>query len=160
MGINSPSLYAAFGCKEQLFREAVAYYNETEGAAIDRALRERPTAREAIAEVLRHNVAAYTDPDKPRGCMIVLAATTATERSEAVHEHLAEWRMANERAFRERIERGIADGDVPPDTDAVSIAAFYNAVMQGMAIQARDEADRSKLSAIAEAAITAWDALV
>jgi AcrR family transcriptional regulator len=160
MGINSPSLYAAFGCKEQLFREAVAYYNETEGAAIDRALRERPTARDAIAEVLRHNVAAYTDPDKPRGCMIVLAATTSTERSEAVHDHLAGWRTAAEQAFRERIERGIADGDVPADVDAVRIAAFYNAVMQGMAIQARDGADRPKLSAIAEAAIAAWDSLV
>ena len=32
MGIKSPSLYAAFGCKEELFREAVAYYNETLGA--------------------------------------------------------------------------------------------------------------------------------
>jgi len=31
MGINAPSLYAAFSCKEALFREAVALYNEQEG---------------------------------------------------------------------------------------------------------------------------------
>jgi AcrR family transcriptional regulator len=160
MGINSPSLYAAFGCKEQLFREAVAYYNQTEGAGAATALRAASTARDAIADVLRHNVIAFSDPDKPKGCMISLTATTYTERSQAVHEYLADWRLANEHDFRERIERGIADGDVPAGADAAGIAAFYNAVNQGMAIQARDGAERSKLSAVAESAIAAWDGLL
>ena len=147
MGITSPS-------------EAVAHYNETEGAAVAAALRDLPTARAAIAEVMRHQVIAYTDPDKPRGCMIVLAATTSNDRSPWVHEHLAEWRMATEHDFRERIERGIADGDVPAGANAATIAAFYNAVNQGMAIQARDGADRSTLSAVAESAISAWAGLI
>ena len=79
MGINSPSLYAAFGCKEELFREAVAHYNDTLGATAAAELRERPTAREAIAAVLRHHAAVFCTPDNPRGCMIVLAATTCSE---------------------------------------------------------------------------------
>jgi AcrR family transcriptional regulator len=160
MGINSPSLYAAFGCKEKLLRDAVALYSQIEGADIAAALRDRPTAREAIAEVLRRNAVAYTDPGKPTGCMIVLTATTYTEDNRAVHDHLADWRMSLERDFRERIERGIANGDVPAGADAVTIAAFYNAVNHGMAIQARDGADRPALSAVAEAAISAWDGLV
>jgi AcrR family transcriptional regulator len=160
MGINSPSLYAAFGCKEQLLRDAVALYNEIEGADIAAALRERPSAREAIAEVLRRNAIAYTDPGKPTGCMIVLTATTYTEGNRAVHDHLAEHRMSLERDFRERIERGIDDGDVPVGADAATVAAFYNAVNHGMAIQARDGANRSTLCAVAEAAIAAWDGLV
>jgi AcrR family transcriptional regulator len=159
MGIASPSLYAAFGCKEALFREAVAHYDETLGATAAAELRDRPTAREAIAAVLRHHAAVFCDPDKPRGCMIVLAATTHSVRSQAVHEHLAEWRMALENDFRQRIERGIAEGDVPAGADAAMIAAFYNSVNHGMAIQARDGADATKLSAIAEAAIAAWDGL-
>jgi AcrR family transcriptional regulator len=160
MGINSPSLYAAFGCKEQLLREAVALYNEIEGADIATALRERPTAREAIAEVLRRNAVAYTDPATPTGCMIVLTATTYTEGNETVHDHLADWRMSLERDFVERIKRGIADGDVPAGADAATIAAFYNTVNHGMAIQARDGADRRTLRAVAEAAISAWDRLI
>jgi AcrR family transcriptional regulator len=158
MGINSPSLYAAFGCKEELFREAVAYYDETMGETAAAELRDRPTAREAIASVLRHHAVVFCDPDKPRGCMIVLTATTG--RSQPVHDHLAGWRLALERDFTERIERGIADGDVPAGADAAAIAAFYNTVNHGMAIQARDGADRTKLSAIAEAAISAWDGLI
>jgi AcrR family transcriptional regulator len=158
MGINSPSLYSAFGCKEELFREAVAYYDETLGATAAAELRDQPTAREAIAAVLRHHAVVFCDPGSPRGCMIVLTATT--DRSQPVHEHLAGWRLALERDFRERIERGIADGDVPAGADAAAIAAFYNTVNHGMAIQARDGADQTKLSAIAEAAIAAWDGLI
>jgi AcrR family transcriptional regulator len=160
MGINSPSLYAAFGSKEDLFREAVAYYNETLGATAATELRERPTAREAIAAVLRHHAQVFCDPGYPRGCMIVLAANTCSDRARSVHEYLADWRMVLERDFRDRIERGIAEGDVPAGVDAAAVAAFYNTVNHGMAIQARDGADHSKLSAIAEGAIAAWDGLV
>ena len=115
MGINAPSLYAAFGCKEALFREAVAHYDATVGAGAATALRDEPTAEAAIAALLRHNAVSFTDPDKPHGCLIVLAATTYNESSHAVHGHLVEWRLAAETNFRERIERGIADGDVPEE---------------------------------------------
>jgi AcrR family transcriptional regulator len=160
MGISSPSLYAAFGSKEELFREAVAYYNDTLGATAAAELRERPTAREAISAVLRHHAVVFCDPDNPRGCMIVLAATTSGVDTRSVHEYLAQWRMALETDFRERVERGIAEGDVPAGADAAAIAAFYNTVNHGMAIQARDGADEKKLSSIAEGAIAAWDGLV
>lgn len=160
MGINSPSLYAAFGCKEKLFREAVTHYNDTLGATAATELRDRPTAREAIAAVLRHHAVVFCDPDHPRGCMIVLVATTFNDDTRSLHEYLATWRYAVEEDFRARIERGIADGDVPAGVDAAAVAAFYNTVNHGMAIQARDGANETKLSAIAEAAISAWDGLV
>ncbi|MFC4857720.1 TetR/AcrR family transcriptional regulator [Actinophytocola glycyrrhizae] len=157
MGINSPSLYAAFGSKEELFREAVALYEQTEGAAAMAALTAGPTARAAIVGALRANAVAYTEPDNPRGCMIVLAATTYTDRSQAVRDHLAERRRGMEGLFRARVERGIAEGDVPAGADAAGVAAFYNAVMQGMSVQARDGASRATLVAVAERADAAWD---
>ncbi|WP_262338598.1 TetR/AcrR family transcriptional regulator, partial [Bordetella pertussis] len=52
MGINAPSLYAAFGSKEALFREAVQRYADTEGARTRRALLEAPDARAAIEGML------------------------------------------------------------------------------------------------------------
>jgi AcrR family transcriptional regulator len=159
MGISSPSLYAAFGSKEQLFREALAYYDETEGAAAARALQEEPAARAAIAEVLRINVEAYSDPEKPRGCMIVLSATANTDNSPSLRDYLAELRQGTERAFRERVERGVADGDVPAGTDPATIASFYNAVLQGMSLQARNGASRAALASIADGAIAAWETL-
>ncbi|WP_437755595.1 TetR/AcrR family transcriptional regulator [Sorangium sp. So ce1389] len=159
MGINSPSLYAAFGCKASLFREAVSLYNEVEGAAVARAMREEPTARRAVEAMLRGNAEAYVSPGKPSGCMIVLAATLGTQESEAVRSHLAEVRRGALVELQRRLDRGVAEGDLPAGTDTAALAAFYTTVLQGLSIQARDGASREALLAVVDCAMAAWDAL-
>ncbi|MGK3968485.1 TetR/AcrR family transcriptional regulator [Sorangium sp. So ce118] len=159
MGINSPSLYAAFGCKESLFREAVSLYNEVEGAAVARAMSEEPTARRAVEAMLRGNAEAYVSPGKPSGCMIVLAATLGTQESEAVRSHLAEVRRGALVELQRRLDRGVVEGDLPAGTDTAALAAFYTTVLQGLSIQARDGASREALLAVVDCAMAAWDAL-
>ncbi|XXY44198.1 TetR/AcrR family transcriptional regulator [Sorangium sp. So ce269] len=159
MGINSPSLYAAFGCKESLFREAVSLYNEVEGAAVTRAMSEEPTARRAVEAMLRGNAEAYVSPGKPSGCMIVLAATLGTQESEAVRSHLAEVRRGALVELQRRLDRGVAEGDLPAGTDTAALAAFYTTVLQGLSIQARDGASREALLAVVDCAMAAWDVL-
>ncbi|MCT9000608.1 TetR/AcrR family transcriptional regulator [Chelativorans intermedius] len=160
MGINRPSLYAAFGCKEALFREAVALYDATEGAPIQRALDEAPTARAAVEAMLRHNARAYARDDQPRGCMVVLASLLGTPENEAVRQFLRENRALGEEVLRHRIERGIAEGDVPAGADARMLAAFYTTVTQGLSVQARDGTSVAAMEAIVDAAMAAWDRLV
>lgn len=159
MGINKPSLYAAFGCKEELFTEAVAFYDATEGEPVQRALDEAPTARAAIEAMLRVNAAAYAAPQSPRGCMIVLASLIGAPENEELRRALAKTRRRGEDDLRRRIERGIAEGDVPAGTDARRLAAFYTTVLQGLSVQARDGASRRKLGALVDAAMQAWDSL-
>ncbi|WP_375546716.1 TetR/AcrR family transcriptional regulator [Streptomyces gossypii] len=159
MGINSPSLYAAFGSKEQLFREAVALYDATEGASVNRALTEEPTAHAAVATVLRENARAYTTAGRPSGCMIVLAATNCSEPNAAAQEYLAEWRRSGIEDLTRRLDQGVRDGELPAGTDASAVAHFYTAVLQGMSVQARDGASRADLERVADQAMTAWDAV-
>lgn len=159
MGINSPSLYAAFGSKEALFREAVAFYDETTGEATASALRE-PTARRAMEALLRNNLAAYTDPGTPRGCMIVLAANIGKTRNEEVRQYVAEYRRNTISMLQDRLRQGIEDGDVPPDTDIAAISAFFTTVLHGLSIQAHDGASREELDDVASAAMAAWDGMV
>jgi len=156
MGINAPSLYAAFGSKEALFREAVALYDATEGSATGDALRDEPTARAAIEGVLRRNAAAFADPATPSGCMIVLAATNCTPANDGVRDFLAEWRRNDEAAFADRLARGVTAGELPTGTDTRALAAFYTAVLHGLAIQARDGASHATLDAVVDHAMTAW----
>ncbi|HEV7371548.1 TetR/AcrR family transcriptional regulator [Arenibaculum sp.] len=160
MGINKPSLYAAFGCKEELFLEAIALYDAVEGNAGERALRDGPTARAAVEAMLRENAQAYSASDKPPGCMVVLSAILGTPENRAVRERLAENRRAGQEALRRRLDRGIAEGDVPPGTDTARLAAFYTTVLEGLSIQARDGASGEALQAIVDCALQAWDVLV
>jgi AcrR family transcriptional regulator len=160
MGISKPSLYAAFGCKEELFREAVALYDVTAGAETNRALREEPTARQAVEAMLRGNAEYYAGRGHPAGCMIVLAAALGSPECRRVRDHVAALRRAGEQTLRLRLERGIRDGDVPSGTDAARVAAFYTTVAHGLSIQARDNVSRKALHTIVDTAMGAWDALV
>ncbi|MBB5911159.1 AcrR family transcriptional regulator [Nocardia transvalensis] len=156
MGINSPSLYAAFGCKEQLFREAVDLYGTTEGSYTGRALSEQPTARTAVEAMLRDNAAAYADDSTPRGCMVVLAGSTYTTRNTAIRDFLTDKRRGTIDQIRTRLDRGTADGDLPAGTDTAELADFYATVLFGLSVQARDGASLPQLNRSIDRALAAW----
>ncbi|MEV0444755.1 TetR/AcrR family transcriptional regulator [Streptomyces spectabilis] len=160
MGIASPSLYAAFGSKERLFQEAVALYSATEGAAMARAFTEVPTARGAVEAVLRENARAYTDRDRPTGCMIVLAATNCSPGNAPVRDHLATWRRSGAEMMADRLRRGVDEGELPAATDTEAAAAFYTTIIQGMSVQARDGATRTDLDKTVDRAMAAWETVL
>lgn len=157
MGIERPSLYAAFGCKEALFRQAVELYRSN--GQTRQALRNAPTARAAVATMLRTNATYYTTPGQPRGCLVVLAALVGTEASAEVRAELAAMREDIRSAVEARIHQGMADGDVPPGADAALMASFYCTVLNGLSLQARDGRSAEDLIAIGSAAMAAWDNL-
>jgi AcrR family transcriptional regulator len=154
LGISSPSLYAAFGSKEELFLEAIALFDASEGAVTESALRREPTARAAIEAMLRDNVDMYADPENPSGCMVVLATTTWTPENEDVRTYLAALRQKPYELMRERLER-----ELSPGTDVEALAHYYNTVLEGLSIQARDGASRETMHAIVDCAMAAWDGL-
>lgn len=160
MGIASPSIYACFGSKEQLFRQAVELYAATEGVPPRRALTQTPAVREAISAMLRANADTFTDPATPPGCMVVLASVAGSGKNSDLQAFLAERRQDMHTAILARIGRGVADGDLPARTDASALATYYMTVLQGMALYARDGATRSELETVITCAMAAWDTLV
>lgn len=156
MGVNKPSLYATFGCKEDLFREAVALYERTESAHASHCLEAAPSARVAIEGLLRAHALTYAAKDRPGGDMTVLAALLGAPENEPVRSFLAAFRRAGEQALAARIERGIVDGELPTATDAAALAAFCTTVLEGLSIQARDGASAGRLAAIVDMAMLAW----
>ncbi|MFC3079655.1 TetR/AcrR family transcriptional regulator [Phenylobacterium terrae] len=156
MGISAPSLYAAFGDKAALFREALGLYLERYGDAIWAPLEAAPAARDGVARLLAATAEAYSRPDTPRGCMVVLGAQHGG-LDDPVRSDLRARRLANWKDLEARMRRGVAEGDVPPTFDIPAAAAFYMAVQTGMSVLARDGADREALCAAAAGAMQAWD---
>jgi AcrR family transcriptional regulator len=157
MGINPPSLYAAFGSKEQLFREAVDYYNDPDRSPTARAIRDQRTARGAVEAMLRENAAQYVDPDSPRGCLIVLAATTYTPESASVRDLLAGLREQDRQHLQDLLDRAVRDGELPATTHTAALTAFVMTVLHGLSIQARDGASADTLSAVVDVTMRAWE---
>lgn len=158
MGIGTPSLYAAFGDKRALFREAVAGYAGRYGDFTRRAMEEEPTARAAAARLLREAAAEYTEPGRPRGCLVITAATNCSPASAEVEEELRAIRNGNVEAFERKIRHDVDEGVLPADADARVLARLLGAVLQGLSQQARDGASRADLEAVADTVMRAWPA--
>jgi AcrR family transcriptional regulator len=158
MGISRPSLYAAFGNKEDLFRRALDRYAETGPGAVQREALDQPTAKAVVERMLRGAAECLTDPDNPRGCLAVQGALSCGEAAESIKNELCGRRAAGEAALRARFERAKADGDLKADADPQALARFVVTVQQGMSVQAAGGASRDDLMAVAEMALKAWPA--
>jgi AcrR family transcriptional regulator len=160
MGIASASIYACFGSKQDLFRKVMVLYGATSGEPPRRALREQPTARAAIHTMLRATADQITGPDTPHYCMLILGAPTGAVENHAVREMLADRRRDMLSTIKDRLARGVTDGDLTaPAAGLDGIARYYTTVVQGLSVQARDGADRAELEAVVTCAMAAWDTL-
>src|SRR5262245_18361993 len=127
MGINRPSLYAAFGNKESLFRKAVERYEEKHAGRIRNALDE-PDVRIAIEKLLRGNIELFTDPQNPRGCFIVQGALACGEEANVLKEILSDRRSSFRAQLRKRFSRAIQTGELLPGANADDLARYVAAL--------------------------------
>lgn len=159
MGISSPSLYAAFGSKEALFREAVELYITTGGSGIWDPVNRIEQARDAISHVLHATAIAFTQQTPSRGCLIVLASPQSQGTNPAIGEELERHRNGNRDCLEQRLRRAVDEGELKTNIDCNAIANYYTTVQHGMSILARDGATRQELLDVASCAMAAWDAL-
>lgn len=156
MAIAPPSLYAAFGSKEALYLEAVELYLRGPGGFVARALDSEPDARAFIRRVLSEAAVEFTSSSHPPGCVITSGLVASAAPHQKVADSLAQLRAATLAAIAQRLERGKAEGVLASAADSRQLAHFYGALIQGMAIQARDGASTATLMAIAELALAYW----
>ncbi|MGF0540325.1 TetR/AcrR family transcriptional regulator [Agrobacterium sp. ES01] len=148
MGITPQSLYSAFSSKADLYREALDWYQSRIGAFAIAAL-EEPEVTTAIERLLMEAAVEFSNPDRPHGCMISTAVLNCAEENQTVAAMVAGERKTTLDALQNRIARGIAEGQLPSNTDPQALARFVGAIIQGMSVQAKDGASAAELKAIA-----------
>jgi len=158
LGLASARIYAAFGSKEALFREAVALYEAGEGGFADRAMQEEASARQAIARLLNDAALTYTKRGRPHGCLVVSAASSCAPENEPVAGWLAEHRRQRTQSIIERLHAAVQSGELRQDADIAALGDLYGALLHGISVQARDGVSRARLQAMIEPAMLALDA--
>src|SRR5438552_7562734 len=110
MRINRPSLYAAFGNKQQLFRKVLDRYMDGPVAYFGKALA-ASKARDVVEEIFLGTARMADDPRTPAGCLMVQGALACADAS--VRKDVAARRVAAEVALRRRLQRAKREGDLP-----------------------------------------------
>jgi AcrR family transcriptional regulator len=155
MGISTTSMYATFGNKEQLFRKALERYTEGPSAYLARALDE-PTALGVATAILAGAVRTTTRPEQPHGCMGVQGALATSDSGREVRDLLVGWRNDGYSGIRERFERAVDDGELPPETNPALLARYVTTLAYGIAVQAASGIGRDELQVLADAALRNW----
>ena len=155
MGINRPSLYAAFGDKESLFRKVLDRYDKGPAGYVREALNQ-PTARAVVERLLEGAAELGTASSNPRGCLFVQSALACGDKAEGIRNDLILRRDAGEKAVRQRLQRAQVEGDLPRAANPADLARYVVTVIQGIAVQAASGAARPELRRVIQTALQAW----
>lgn len=155
MGINPPSLYAAFGNKEGLFRKALDRYIDQRTLFWEEAF-EKPTARDTVEHLLLGSADFLTEESNPHGCMLVRSAMSCSEAEETIQKHLTARRAEGEAKLRERLQQARKNGEMPSDLEPADYARYIMTMLEGMSVRAAGGATRKELRKIADLALRSW----
>ena len=155
MGINMPSLYAAFGSKEMLFRKVLDRYLQKPAYYLPSALKES-TARGAAEKMLSGAIDMVMQKGHPDGCLLVQGALASGPVTDPVRIELNRRRAAAESAVRRRFERAVTEGELPASVDPAKLARYFITVIWGLSVQATGGATRAQLKEVAEMAMRSW----
>jgi AcrR family transcriptional regulator len=155
MGINRPSLYAAFGNKAALFRKVLDRYAQGPAGYVCAAL-EAPTARQVFERLLHGVIDMTADPRNPKGCLNIQGALACSASADPLRKELITRRARGQQALRLRFERAKEEGDLPANVDPADLARYVTTILYGLSIHAASGATAGDLHRIAELALHAW----
>ncbi len=155
MGVNAPSVYAAFGNKEALFTRVVDRYIQKPPSYLHKALRE-PTARAVAEKAMSGAIDMVMRPANADGCLLVHGALASGPAADSIRTQLGRRRAAAEAAVRQRFEHAKDHGDLPAAADPDQLARFLMTVIWGLSVQAAGGASRKQLKQVAEVTLRSW----
>jgi TetR/AcrR family transcriptional regulator, copper-responsive repressor len=155
-GLTPPSIYNAFGSKEGLYLACLEHYATGPGALPVAPLREDPPSRAGAREFLLTAAREFTQPDRPKGCMISTAALNLGRDLTSVGAAPARYRAATMAMVTDYLRRAQEAGTLAASVDPAALARHFGATIQGMSVQACDGATQEELAEVAELALTAW----
>ncbi len=152
--LNRPSLYGAFGDKEDLYLDTLEGYREDSLDILFKALNPALPLRENLANIYAEALKIYLHGETAaRGCFLISTATAEAIQHDRVREVLRRSLNEFDGVIKERMELAVERGELPADADAATLAKLASAVMHSLAVRARAGDTRETLEAIARSGV-------
>jgi AcrR family transcriptional regulator len=152
VGVKKPSLYAAFGDKEMLFRKVLQRYSSKLSEPIQ-ALERYDNIREAIDAFIELGIAGGCSQGHPRGCLLASAFADSTLLPPNLAKEIKALVGQADQAVAQRLKKAVRDGQLPADFDVKGTAKFLITLMHGVALRVRAGESRADLRRTKNAAL-------
>ena len=156
LGLTKPSLYAAFGDKEQLFISALELYAQQQLRSSLELLTE-PTQplQQRLRNYLKSVARVFTQPASPGGCLMVnstceFAAAGMPEQAKAF---LSELSQAQKQRLVDFFAAEKANGTLQTKSSPMALALFLMSINSGLAVRARSGVPLEELDEMIEHAV-------
>jgi len=157
MGITRPSLYLAFGNKDQLFLAAMKRHQAQAEQHLNECL-SLPSARAGVEMLLQSWVATVTDPAALGTCFVTQSPLRSDGTSDDLASEFEACRDSVRIALADRLDRARAEGEISADADTQALGRFYSLTIQGIALDAQHGGTKEELAAAASTAMMAFPA--
>lgn len=155
MGLNSPSIYGAFGSKRDLFDAVLTRYRERRADHRNSVLN-ATSARQMAERLLFGAIEWLVAADEPRGCLLIQSALSAGVGNGDVPLAVGNQRSITRELLTERFQHAQALGDLPLSADPAALARYLQMAFNGLAVQAAEGMSEAQLRTSAELALSAW----
>jgi len=156
MGINKSSLYAAFGNKEALFDQAIAFYLNKHGVVHSAELfKTEHRLKERIRNYLYSISEMLIDPELPKGCLICLSTSEiagACLPQDSAHK-ITDINQNTVRVLTDFFEKEQDLNNMSEGLSASGIANYLLTLQFGLAVAARNGDDAEQLKETVDLAI-------
>jgi TetR/AcrR family transcriptional regulator, copper-responsive repressor len=153
--MNRPSIYAAFGDKEQLYLRALNRYGEISVATMKAIFARDLPIEQRLMLVYRAAIALYTAPPHSPGCMIINTAAVEAPSHRRIAKAAAGLLADIEAVFATAFERAVAEKELSPLPSPAARAQLAGGVFDTRAVRARLGASAAELKAYAQSLVPA-----
>lgn len=143
MGIQRPSIYAAFGDKKQLFEAALRKYTQSHAAYVRSRLQSNSSVKEAFYNFFGGVVAGEYEDGPNRGCFCINTMVELAPHDEKFEILTREHQMYLSAVFQEALERGIRSGELEASMDARALAHTLVSLLIGITVMMKSRPERS-----------------
>jgi AcrR family transcriptional regulator len=156
VGVKKPSLYAAFGDKEMLFRKVLQRYSAKLSEPVQ-ALDRYADIRDAIDAFIDLGIGGGCSQGHPRGCLLASAFANSTLLPPNLAKEVTVLINQADQVLGQRLKKAVRDGQLPADFDTKGTAKFLITLMYGISLRIRAGASRADLRRMKRAALRCLD---
>ncbi|CAM4254737.1 TetR/AcrR family transcriptional repressor of nem operon [Paenibacillus endophyticus] len=146
MGIQKPSIYSAFGNKEELFETALRKYTQMHASAARAQLSRSASVKEAFREYFEQIVAQESGTERRRGCFCINTMVELAPHHAKFEILTREHQNYLAALFEETIKRGIRSGELSEEMNAQAVAQSLLIALIGLTVLLKSRPEPSLIS--------------